>query len=183
MSHKRHRATSADSMPTCGMVDRLRARVACAVSVKLILTTLIGSQPMRLSRSARSIVVVCGFFAPLISPVVAASDDTSKLFQEVASKRALAGETRCGLSPEVGDGQRLVFARGISCRGHRHARGSSALGIVAIRLSGTMVRGWRCSSLEPRDAEMLCYQGRDRTSSIGELRAALRTTHIRAISP
>ena len=133
-------------------------------------------------RAARSpVALLAAAAAVLVVPASASSDVTSAFFHELLSRHALRGETRCGLSPETGNGTRLVFARGVSCKGQRHARGSSALGIVSIRLGSTSVPGWSCTSFDTQDAELLCYRGRDRTASVKELRAALREPHIRAV--
>jgi hypothetical protein len=128
-------------------------------------------------------VVMAITASAVVVPGVASSDATSSFFHELLSKHALRGETACGRSPEIGDGTRLVFARGVSCKGQRHARGSSALGIISARLGYPQVLGWTCSSFETQDAELLCYHGHDRTASIKQLRAALRETHIRAVLP
>jgi hypothetical protein len=142
------------------------------------------SRRMRPRRSATTLAVVLWVnVVALLAPTVASSDATSSFFRELLSKHALHGETACGRSPEIGDGTRLVFARGVSCKGQRHARGSSALGIISARLGYPQVLGWTCSSFETQDAELLCYHGHDRTASIKQLRAALRETHIRAVLP
>jgi hypothetical protein len=116
-------------------------------------------------------------------PSVASSDETGALFHELLSRHPLRAERACGRSPEIGDGTRLVFARGVSCKGERGARGSSALGIVSARLAFSKVPGWTCTSFDSRDAELLCYRGRDRTSSTKALREALMSAHIRAVLP
>ena len=119
----------------------------------------------------------------VVASDVASSDATSSFFHELLSRQALRGEAACGLSPKVGGDQRLVFARGVSCKGKRHAHGSSALGIVTARLSSPRVPGWTCTSFDARDAELLCYHGRDRTARIRKLGAAFGDTHIRAVMP
>jgi hypothetical protein len=136
------------------------------------------STPRTIYGSLAALVV-----AALAVPSVASSDETSALFHELLSRHALHGETACGRSPDIGDGTRLVFARGVSCKGQRGARGSSALGIVSARLVFPKVPGWTCTSFESQDAELLCYHGRDRTSSTRALREALRLPHIRAVLP